>query len=203
MTRTPMLYIITSALLLAGATADAAGERLRCRSTDYRYNFCYSAQPIVRVTLRDKVSDRPCIQGRTWGYQRNGIWVDHGCDAEFEVESRYSAVPAPGYSGPGYPGGAGWYPDDGPGWDAPGEVPTWAIGSWRSDAPVGGNASTITVYPTGSATWAYGRVSVNGYWFGADEIRLYNNRVITFDRRQGRVQVALPGFGIQRFRRTY
>ena len=44
---------------------------------------------------------------------------------------------------------------------------------------------------------------MNGYWYGADEVRLYNNRAIEFDRRQGRTQVVLPGFGIQRFRRVY
>ena len=32
-----------------------------------------------------KLSDAPCIQGRTWGYDRNRIWVDRGCRALFEV----------------------------------------------------------------------------------------------------------------------
>jgi Protein of unknown function (DUF3011) len=24
-------------------------------------------------------SGSPCIQGQTWGYRRQGIWVDRGC----------------------------------------------------------------------------------------------------------------------------
>lgn len=195
--------ILTVTAILAVSSADAAAERLRCHSTNYRYHFCYVPKSVVRVTVRERISERPCVQGRTWGYQRNGIWVDHGCDAEFDVESSYSALPAPGYSGPGYTAGAGWYPGDGPGWDAPAEVPIWAIGTWRSEQPIGGNISTITVYPSGSVTWAYGRVSVSGYWFGATEVRLYNARAIEFERREGRTLVALPGFGPQRFRRIY
>lgn len=201
MHRMPAL-ILTIAAALA-VTTDAAAERIHCRSTDYRYQFCYVPAPVARVTIKSRISERPCVQGRTWGYQRNGIWVDHGCDAEFDVERTYSAVPAPGFTGAGYAAGGGWYPGDGPGWDAPGEVPAWAIGTWRSEQPVGGNTSTLTVYPSGSVTWAYGRVSVNGYWYGASEIKLYNNRVIEFDRREGRTLVALPGFGTQRFRRIY
>jgi hypothetical protein len=29
--------------------------------------------------------ESPCVQGKTWGYDRNGIWVDGGCRADFEV----------------------------------------------------------------------------------------------------------------------
>jgi hypothetical protein len=30
-------------------------------------------------------SDAPCRQGYSWGYDHNGIWVDHGCRADFAV----------------------------------------------------------------------------------------------------------------------
>jgi hypothetical protein len=30
-------------------------------------------------------SDADCIEGRTWGYNQDGIWVDRGCRAEFEL----------------------------------------------------------------------------------------------------------------------
>lgn len=204
MTPPRLLQVAAALLLVAGAASDAAAERLRCRSRDYRYAFCHAPGPIARAYVRDRKSDRPCIEGRTWGIQRNGIWVDHGCDAEFEVDLVYGpGYPGGGYPppGPGYPGG-GWYPDE-PGWGQPGGAPSWAMGTWRSEVPVAGVYHTITVYPTGSTTWVSGRGSVNGYWAGRGEVRLYNNRVITMDRNGSRMQVGLPGYGVYRFRRVY
>ena len=32
-------------------------------------------------------SDSSCRQGYSWGYDRRGIWVDHGCRADFQVSS--------------------------------------------------------------------------------------------------------------------
>lgn len=37
------------------------------------------------VRLSKRLSDKPCIQGRTWGYDRDGVWVSDGCRAVFEV----------------------------------------------------------------------------------------------------------------------
>lgn len=61
------------------------GRILVCESRDYRYNYC----PVrVRrdVDLVNQISNSECRQGRTWGYDRNGIWVDRGCGAEFAVD---------------------------------------------------------------------------------------------------------------------
>lgn len=200
--RLRLLRLAAALLLASGVATEATADTLRCRSRDYRYAFCSTPFPVRRATVRDRKSDRPCILGRTWGYERNGIWVDHGCDAEFDVDYRGGGGGGPYPPYPGGGGGGGWYPGDG-GWGQPGGVPGWAIGTWRSDVMVGGTYSTITLYPTGSATWVNGRYSVNGYWAGGSEIRLYNNRVIRFDRRGSRADVALPGFGVYRFRRIY
>jgi hypothetical protein len=40
------------------------------------------------------------VEGRTWGFDRNGIWVDRGCRADFEV----------GYSSGSSGGGSGYRP---------------------------------------------------------------------------------------------
>ena len=45
-------------------------------------------------------SGSPCRQGYSWGYDRRGIWVDHGCRADFIT--RVAVGPGPGY-GPGGP----------------------------------------------------------------------------------------------------
>jgi len=40
------------------------------------------------VKLTRQISESACRMGYSWGYERSGIWVDHGCRAEFEVRNR-------------------------------------------------------------------------------------------------------------------
>ena len=40
------------------------------------------------VTLHKRLSDKPCLLGRTWGFTASTIWVDRGCRAEFEYYRR-------------------------------------------------------------------------------------------------------------------
>src|SRR5215467_4309184 len=55
-----------------------------CSSDDMRRRFCYTGQHgAVRLTKRH--SDAECAEGRTWGHDPRGIWVDRGCRADFEV----------------------------------------------------------------------------------------------------------------------
>jgi hypothetical protein len=39
------------------------------------------------VRLHRQLSRDPCIEGQTWGFDRNGIWVTKGCRAEFQIGS--------------------------------------------------------------------------------------------------------------------
>lgn len=39
-----------------------------------------------RVTLVKQLSNAACEAGRSWGWDRTGIWVDKGCRAEFSVD---------------------------------------------------------------------------------------------------------------------
>jgi len=61
-----------------------------CESRDFRYNMCQvdvgrgGAVRIVR-----QISGTRCIEGRSWGYNRAGVWVDGGCAAQFVVERRW------------------------------------------------------------------------------------------------------------------
>jgi len=57
---------------------------LRCSSDDGRRTFC-EADTGRGVRMVRQISGSPCEEGRTWGYDRRGIWVDRGCRAEFEV----------------------------------------------------------------------------------------------------------------------
>ncbi|OFW39503.1 MAG: hypothetical protein A3J28_14450 [Acidobacteria bacterium RIFCSPLOWO2_12_FULL_60_22] len=49
------------------------------------------------VRLVRQISGSPCNQGSTWGYDSQGIWVDRGCRAEFEVAGNVNR----GYGGSG------------------------------------------------------------------------------------------------------
>lgn len=56
-----------------------------CESTDGRRHRC-PADTLGQVTLGRQLSRaNRCIEGRTWGTSSDGIWVDHGCRAEFLI----------------------------------------------------------------------------------------------------------------------
>lgn len=195
--------IACAALCLLAMPGESFADRMRCKSTNYRYNFCRSGQPIARAWVRDQKSDRPCIEGRTWGYQSNGIWVNHGCEADFEFEPFGGS--GGGWGGGGW-GGSGGSWGGGGGWGGSGgsweAVPGWAIGLWRSTRPINGAYHEVAVYPNGSATWSFRGGRVNGQWQGRDEIRLYDNRSIDFDGTGTIVRIDLPRYGRNEFRRV-
>jgi len=61
-----------------------ADQVISCSSDDMRRHYCPAdVRGGVRV-LRQR-SDSACRQGYSWGYDRRGIWVDHGCRADFQV----------------------------------------------------------------------------------------------------------------------
>lgn len=59
-----------------------AGDVVRCESEEGRTRQC-SVETHGSVKLLRQVSDSACIEGKTWGYSRNGIWVTAGCRADF------------------------------------------------------------------------------------------------------------------------
>ena len=71
---------------------------VRCESGEGRTQHC-PVQTRGGVRLIRQLSRSACLEGRTWGRDRDGIWVSRGCRAEFEV----------GYRGDN---GWGWGRDD-------------------------------------------------------------------------------------------
>lgn len=57
---------------------------IRCESDSGRYRRC-NADTRGGVRLSRQLSSSSCIQGRSWGYDRNGVWVSEGCRAEFDL----------------------------------------------------------------------------------------------------------------------
>ncbi|MEZ5454919.1 MAG: DUF3011 domain-containing protein [Lysobacteraceae bacterium] len=73
---------------LAGQCANAQyGEVVRCESFSDRTEVC-EVDTRGGVNLVEQHSRTACIEGRTWGTDRRGIWVSNGCRATFEVYSR-------------------------------------------------------------------------------------------------------------------
>ncbi len=62
----------------------ASSSTVYCASDNMRRNYC-SVGPSRRIQLVRKRSDAACDLNRSYGFDRNGIWVDRGCRADFEV----------------------------------------------------------------------------------------------------------------------
>ena len=89
MSRTLLLTALAVAAMLLGPRY-AAAETVRCESKDGRYRVC-SVDTRGGVRLSQQLSSQGCWQNDTWGYDRNRIWVDRGCRAEFKVGSSSSS----------------------------------------------------------------------------------------------------------------
>jgi len=90
------------------------GDVVRCESSDGRTRECSTNGG--RVVLERQHSNAACIEGRTWGYGRNGIWVSDGCRADFRIvdggyNGNYNGSYNSGYYGNqgGYYGNQGGY----------------------------------------------------------------------------------------------
>jgi hypothetical protein len=64
-------------------------QRFACNSDNMRRHSCYIDTRGGEVRLVRQLSDSPCTKGYSWGTNRRGIWVDHGCRANFAVMTRY------------------------------------------------------------------------------------------------------------------
>lgn len=67
-----------------GSYYQGGGQMVSCSSDDMRRNYC-QADTRGGVQLVKQRSESACRQGYSWGYDRRGIWVDHGCRADFQT----------------------------------------------------------------------------------------------------------------------
>lgn len=75
--------------LTVGPVPARADETIRCESRGFRYEYC-RVDTDNRVELVRSWSFVNCREGRNWGYDRRGVWVDRGCAGEFRVGHRRS-----------------------------------------------------------------------------------------------------------------
>lgn len=79
------LSLVTCLLLIYSFPGFAQERRtVTVRSQDYGYYY-YRVNTGNRVSLTRQLSRTDCVYNRTWGYDYRGVWVDRGCEAEFEV----------------------------------------------------------------------------------------------------------------------
>lgn len=73
----------------AAAAAAAAQSRklLKCESLDRRARRC-DGDTGSGVRMVKQLSKTECVEGRSWGYDAHGVWVEGGCRAEFELDFR-------------------------------------------------------------------------------------------------------------------
>jgi hypothetical protein len=66
------------------------GFEITCGSPQFRYAYCaVDVGGGGRVSIRQQTSSASCIEGRTWGWNRGGVWVDQGCSAVFSIDRRW------------------------------------------------------------------------------------------------------------------
>jgi hypothetical protein len=74
-------------LHLPYGTAADLPPRLRCesvQSNNYGRKYC-PADTRGGVRFIRQIGGSACNQGSNWGYDTHGVWVDNGCQAEFEM----------------------------------------------------------------------------------------------------------------------
>jgi len=79
------LAILAAAVAATAAFAPAraqAQQTVACESFSRDQRVC-SMDTSGGVHLVRTLSDTPCVQGRTWGLARGGVWVSGGCRATF------------------------------------------------------------------------------------------------------------------------
>jgi len=63
-------------------------QTFACNSDDMRKRSCAVDTRGGGVRLLTQHSDAPCTKDYSWGTNRRGVWVDHGCRADFAVIAR-------------------------------------------------------------------------------------------------------------------
>lgn len=56
-----------------------------CSSVHDAYTTCAWNTRYGRPEVIQQISKTACVEGRTWGYRGNSIWVDRGCRARFGI----------------------------------------------------------------------------------------------------------------------
>ena len=97
-----LMFITVFFFLVAAGSRNLQAQSFNCSSEDGRRHYC-AADVSGGVRMIRQRSGSPCIQGKTWGYDRRGVWVDRGCRADFVSGGRPGQGARPPFGGGGGP----------------------------------------------------------------------------------------------------
>jgi hypothetical protein len=180
------LVAMLSLSLAAVPLPARASQSVHCASVGNRYQYCRTDTD-NEVRLERQISGARCVEGSSWGYDRYGVWVDRGCEAEFRVgkgRDRDSAVAA----GAAIAGIAiiaalaasksGHQSSD---------LPSWAVGSFSAYDDYEQTDVQLTILPGGSVSGHAGRNEFDGHFA---DLRLEAGRQVFRVERAGNGFVA-------------
>lgn len=166
-------------LMLPAAPAYAATKTITCDSRDFDRVRCDISNKSVR--LKRQLSASSCREGRDWGYDKRGVWVDNGCEAEFEVtqESGLSGGEAAAaiLLGGLLLGALAMDNDDKkPPQSASSAAPPpkWAVGGFRGKNPTTKRNEDLTVEKNGQIKIIRQGQTFAGQWLNEQQLSLQN-----------------------------
>lgn len=71
-----------------GGSGGGGSSILRCESENDRRRRCDAGFRIERAVVERQLSNARCDKGHSWGSDGRGIWVEHGCRADFRLYRR-------------------------------------------------------------------------------------------------------------------
>lgn len=170
------LLAATLAMPMMPARAD---ETIRCESRGFRYQYCRIDTDNRVELVRDYTMIR-CREGRNWGYDRRGIWVDSGCHGEFRVGRRHSNDKAVVGAIVGLAALAAIASSRARSEST--EVTSWAVGTFSGYDDVEQVTVELTIVPGGSVT---GHAGSNAFTGALTGNRLEAGRQVFRIERQG------------------
>jgi hypothetical protein len=161
---------LVSASLGCACLPAFTAQTIECASRGYHYNYC-SVETDNEVRIERQRSSTECRQGYSWDYDRYGVWVNHGCDADFRVGregghgNRNKALAA-GAAVAGIAVIAALAAQGSKGQQSA-DVPSWAVGTFSGYDPMVGADVELTILPGGSVSGHAGGTAFDGRFTGS------------------------------------
>jgi hypothetical protein len=168
-------------LMVPAAPVFAASTKtITCDSRDFERVRCDISNKSVR--LKRQLSVSSCREGRDWGYDKRGVWVDNGCEAEFEVtqDSGLSGGEAAAaiLIGGLLLGALAMGNDDkkAPPTETTSAAtpPNWAVGGFRGRNPSTQKNEELTVEKNGQVKIIRQGQAMQAQWLNGQQLRLQN-----------------------------
>lgn len=177
-----LVATIALALVAPAVPISADVQYVRCESGAFgRYREC-RVKTENRVELVRELSGNRCQQWKSWGYDRDGVWVDRGCRAEFRVGKDGGGIGAGGAAAIGVVAGVAVIgailaskADHKDEKDETVVAPEWARGRFRGFSPKLESDFDITVARNGTVSGsATGAQALSGHLTTNNRLHLGN-----------------------------